>query len=101
MKALQTWLATQEVTIPILNLSAIQSVQDSIIGKLSDAIYAQVVTVIDVTAIRFMDDAHQSAYEKACSKLLVIAHDKGIDSQEFINARDNAKKALSQFVALY
>ena len=63
-------------------------------GKLFDAFKE----FIDVTIIPFKNAEHQKAYDLASVTLKIIAHDHGVDSEEFRKARDENKQKLSDFV---
>lgn len=52
---------------------------------------------VDVSFIKLKNSEMQTAYDKASVTLMVIAHDRGIESEAFKNARDAAKIALSRF----
>lgn len=53
---------------------------------------------VDLEAITLVNAEHKRDYDKASVVLKIIAIDKGIDSDEFKKARDNAKIALSKYV---
>ena len=65
---------------------------------LGDELYDHLKLAIDVGAIVFVNREHETAYQKASVTLKIIAHDKGVDSDEFKKAREEAKIALSKFV---
>lgn len=52
----------------------------------------------DVTAIVFLNAEHKSAFDKAISTLRVVASDKGINSPEYQDARDNARETFQKFI---
>lgn len=57
-------------------------------------------TTIDVAAIKLLNAEHASAMQDASVRLAVIAHDKGINSDEFKKAREADKIALSRFTRI-
>lgn len=65
----------------------------------TDKFYNGLVLFIDVQAISLVNQAHKIAYDKASITLKVIAHDKGIESKEYLDAKENAIKALAKFVS--
>jgi len=67
------------------------------VNTISNYIFSGITQVVDIGAIQLLNDAHQNAYVKSSVTLKVIAHDKGIDSKEFNDARDQALIALSAF----
>lgn len=87
-----------EGAVPFLAFPVINAIEDVVIDAISDYLFNQFITLIDVTAIKLVNAAHQAAFDRASITLKIIAHDKGIDSPEFQKAREDAKLALSQFV---
>lgn len=69
-----------------------------IIKNLSDKLYEGLVLVVDLQAIIFVNEVHRAEYNKALIKLRGLAQTKGIDSPEFLEAREDAKSALAHFV---
>lgn len=94
IKAGEIWL---ESDVPFLSLPVVKQAEEEIINFLSDSLFDQIVIFVDISAIKLVNSAHQSAFDKASVNLKIIAHDKGIDSKEFQEARDAAKIALSKF----
>lgn len=89
-----------EGVVPALNLPVLKQAEEGVVQVISDALFNQLILFIDITAIKLVNSAHQSAYDRASIELAVIAQDKGIESDEFKKARDVAKAALSQFTYL-
>lgn len=98
MPALKAGETVLEGWAPLLALPVLKQVDEFVIEQVAEYLFSQLVTLIDVTAIRLVNAEHQVAYDQASLKLKVIAHDQGINSDAFKAARDDAKKALSQFV---
>ena len=71
---------------------------NSFIRLITDKLFDLFKTSFDLQAIVFINDQHKDAFTKAMVTLKIIAHDKGIDSQEFRKAKENAKEYLAQFV---
>ena len=91
----ETALFTQ---VPILAAPVLGTLDRAIISDISDWLFETLRLVLDMTAIKFVNQINQAAYDKAALNLSVIAHDKGITSVEFIQAREKAKIALSNFI---
>lgn len=87
-----------ESAVPLLALPILKQVGEETIDLIADALFNQFIMIVDVTTIKLVNAEHQAAFDKARVTLQIIAHDKGIDSPDFQNARENAKAALSQFV---
>lgn len=84
--------------VPLLAFPPVKWILSFLITKFTDQFYEAVKLQIDMQSIIIKNAEHLSAYNKASATLKIIAHDKGIDSEEFKNARENAKLALSKFV---
>lgn len=91
-------IAALDAEVPAFAVWPLSTLTNSTIHALSSYLFSQIKLLVDVTAIQLINDAHESAYQAASLKLAIIAHDKGVDSNEFIQARNAAKIALSQFV---
>lgn len=83
---------------PYLAVWPIRPVVSGLIDMYSDRFFGRFKQTIDVNVIPFVNDAHRAAFDRAAVTLQVIGTEKGTDSPEFKNARENAKLALSQFV---
>lgn len=83
---------------PWMNIWPIAPIIKAIIRKISENLYEKIYLFVDMTEIRLANHAHEIAYKEVSLKLAVIAHDKGIESNEFKIAREAAKKSLSVFV---
>lgn len=84
--------------VPVLNVWPLRGIVTGIITLFTDKMYSLMKLLIDVTAIKFTNGEHQRAFDSAAVKLKIIAHDRGIDSDEFRKAREDAKASLSRFV---
>lgn len=71
---------------------------DYIANYLGDWIFSKIKMAIDIEAIKFINHKAEENFKKASVTLSIIAHDKGIDSDEYKKARETAQQALSQFV---
>lgn len=87
-----------EGAVPFLALPVVKQLDEFAIEEFTDWVFSQVVLFVDVTSIRIVNAEHQAAYTTAFINLQVIAHDKGITSPDFLEARENAKASLNKFV---
>ena len=83
--------------VPFLALPVIKQLDEAAIGAITDALFNQLVLFVDVTAIQLINSAHQSAYDQASEQLVIIAQEKGLDSDDFKKAQATALVALSRF----
>jgi hypothetical protein len=86
-------LQAAESEVPFLSLPVIKQV----VQLISDFIYSEIVLFVDITTIRLLDQQHQSAYERASEQLVIVAQEKGTNSNEFKTAQAQALLALSRF----
>ena len=56
------------------------------------------VKMVKIETIQIQDEIHQKSFERAQLKLKIIAKEKGIDSQEFKDAREKEKQALRKLI---
>lgn len=71
---------------------------NQVIRYFTDKLYQLFSLQFDLVAIAFINEQHKTAFEKSVITLKVIAVDNGVDSPEYLKAKENAKEALSQFV---
>jgi len=90
--------ATARTTLPFLNWPILSTVFESLVNKGSEWLFDKIIVSIDVSYIRFIDPIHRAAFDEAQLKLKLIAHTKGVESEEFKKARDEAKSRLSTFI---
>jgi hypothetical protein len=69
-----------------------------VVGIFTDKLYEAFKEVVKVEAIAFHNAGAQRAYTAAVLELRELASGPGIDSEEFKLAREQHKKALSEFV---
>lgn len=72
----------------------------ALVSLIGNAIYEKTTLYVDIGAIKFLNDKQQKAFDEATTKLAVIAHDKGTDSDEFKQAREQAKIDMSNFTRI-
>lgn len=91
----ESWL---ELHVPFLALPIIKQLDEVAIESITNAIFRQIIQVVDVTAIQLVNATHQAAYDSASEQLLIVAEEKGTQSNEYKKAQADALAALSQFV---
>lgn len=84
--------------IPFLAWGPVGIIVKWLIMTLGDKIFEAVKLQIQLEAIVLRNAAHQKAFEQAATNLRIIAVDRGVDSEEFKNAREAHKKALAAFI---
>lgn len=89
-----------EGAVPALALPVLKQLDEGAINAISDWLFNQIVLVMDVTAIKLVNQAHQTAYDRASLELAIVAQEKGVTSDEFKKARDLAAAALAKFTQL-
>lgn len=85
------------VVVPLLGWGPIGFVVTWFATRFANQIYESVKMAIQLEAISLRNESYKRAFDAAHAKLAVIAYKKGIHSPEFRQARDESKKALSQF----
>lgn len=93
------YLLTLAKSVPWL--SPLMFILTPLIRYVSDKAYKYFVLFFDVQAIKIMDNKAQSHYEQESIKLYIIAHEKGINSNEFIKSREVAAIAQSKFTMFH
>ncbi len=96
--SLQVGLAALFTYVPVLNVWPLRRVITDVVQFIGDKLFFALRELIDVSAIQLRNAVHQRAFDRAVVTLKIIAHDKGIESPEFMNARENAKIEFSKFV---
>ena len=97
IQAGEVWI---EGAVPFLALPVIKQLDEATIGAITDALFNQIVLVIDVTAINLVDAAHQSAFDSASERLAIVAQENGITSDQYIAARDKEVVAMVAFTRM-
>jgi hypothetical protein len=84
--------------VPFLMWGPVGMITGFIVGKILDLVYDAVKMAVNLEVIRFKNEGLQKEFDSASLKLKLIARDKGVTSPEFLSARENHKKKLSEFV---
>ncbi len=86
-----------ETAVPLLDVPILKQLDEEAIKLLTDWLFNRWVLVVDIASIHLVDAVKQSAYDSASLNLKVIAHDKGISSDEYSKARDAVLADQSRF----
>lgn len=84
--------------VPLLGWGPIGYVISFFAMKYADQLYDAVKLLIQIELIVFRNKETEKAFNTASVKLKIVARDKGLDSAEYKEARDEDKKSLSQMV---
>jgi Flp pilus assembly pilin Flp len=71
----EVWI---EGAVPFLDLPVIKQLDEATISALTDAIYNQLVTLVDVTAIKLVSTDLQNKWTSASEALALIAQEQGV-----------------------
>ena len=96
--ALKAALASLFIQAPYLAVWPIKQIITGLVGWISDVLFSKIKLLIDLQAIVILNEKHRREYTIAVLNLRAIADTNGIDSAEFKEARENAKKHLSKFI---
>lgn len=90
-----------DILITSLSISP-QGILAVIITKLiiivANKLYPIIVQMVRIESVVLTDEVHQKSFERAQLKLKIIAKEKGIDSQEFKDAREKEKETLYKLI---
>ena len=64
----------------------------------ANKLYPIIVQMVRIESVILTDEVHQKSFERAQLKLKIIAKEKGIDSQEFKDAREKEKESLYKLI---
>jgi len=95
LRAGEVWLEGQ---VPFLNIPGVKDVDEAVLKAVADYIFDQLRLVLDVTAIKFVDAAHEAAYEKSSVTLKLISMEKGRASPEYEEARKHAEEEFALYL---
>jgi hypothetical protein len=87
-------LVEAEMTALGLNFFPVNVILRYIMGR----VYGRFRKTADTSAIPLLNAEYQRAFNSAAVTLKIIARDKGVDSNEFKIAEENARLALSRLV---
>lgn len=95
IRAGEVWI---EGAVPFLALPVIKQLDEAAINALTDALFNQLVILVDVTAIRLVDAEKQTAWESAMDKLTIVASEQGVNSDAYKQALAAEAATFSKFV---
>ena len=95
--ALQGALASLFTAAPWLNVPPLRQIVTGVAELAGNKFYAYLRLGVDLGAISFMNAEAQRQLDRASVTLKIIALNKGIESEDFKRARDEARRALARF----
>lgn len=94
IKAGETWIETEA---PVFSAPILKQIEEGTLNEITDYMYSMIVEFIDVTAIRLVNAAHQSAFDHQSLQLKIVAQESGVGSDAYKAQRTKALAALSAF----
>lgn len=91
-------LAALYVSQPWLNVPPINWALNYLVPLFADHLYASAKLFINLEQIRFLNSVNQRDFETSSILLRDIAKEKGIDSQEYIDAHKKEVDAFSHLI---
>ncbi len=80
-----------------LSFGPIAFIITAVVGLVADKIYAALKEIINFQYVLLLNEQHHAAFVEANQSLRKIAKEKGIDSEEYRNARSKRRSALAIF----
>jgi len=77
----------------------LQPILRSLFSLFANRLFDGLRLSVDLSAILIMNSVAKQEYDKSLVRLKIIAHDRGIDSEEFKKEKALAKIALAKFVS--
>ncbi len=69
-----------------------------VVRNFAEKLYQALKLAIDLHAIAFLNADHRKSFDSESLRLKVITIEKGVNSPEYLEAKEKAKLALSKFV---
>lgn len=91
----EVWI---EGAVPFLNLPVIKQLDEAAIQGITDAVFYQIITFIDVTAIKFVKAELQNKWSTASESLALIAQEQGATSDAYKQALAVATTDFAQWI---
>ena len=88
-------------SVPFLGWGPLGMLVGWAVGIFGSMLFEAVREAVQLEVIVLRNEAHRKAFAAAATNLKAIARDKGPDSNEFKEARDAHRKALSEFVQFH
>lgn len=95
INAFLTWLFT---AAPWLNIWPLKPIVAGVTNLILNKFYGFMVLFADLKAAKIINENHRRSFEKASVVLALIARDKGIESEEYKNARNDAKEHFKSLI---
>ena len=70
-------------------------------GSISDTVFETIKLNIDLAALKFMDSNTERHFNDSIVKLKLIERDYGVESKEYKEARDDARKIFAAFIRFH
>jgi hypothetical protein len=86
------------IAAPWLNIWPLRQITTGLAQLVTDDLFNEFRKWVDVTALPIINLELRKKFDQAAVTLAVIAHEKGIESPEFLNARETAHEAFARFV---
>lgn len=96
-KAVDAGLASMFASNPWLAAWPFGPLVKALTDKFSEYVFNSTTLFVDVTDIKLSNKEHQDTFIKSSITLSIIAHDKGVQSDEYKTALKNAMDAMSKF----
>jgi hypothetical protein len=88
------------IEAPYLNVWPLRQIITSFTNLMSDKLFEAMTLFVDVSVIKLKNEAHHKEYVRESTKLAIVLHEKGINSDEYKKAREKARLALSRFTVI-
>ena len=96
--AIDAALAALFAYCPYLNVPPLRQIINGLTKLIANTFFTYLRLVVDLSAIKLVNAEHQTAFDSASVRLRIISYNKGINSPEFLKAKEEAKIALAKFV---
>lgn len=98
VKTSEVALASVEATIPIIDTTVFQGLEDDAIQAITDAFFSYLVTLIDVASIQLVNASLQSKWQTASESLSIISQEQGVSSSAYQQALAQAASDFASWV---
>ena len=83
---------------PYLAVPPLKQIISGVGRMATDGLFKFLKLFVDVSAIKLKNAVAQHEYDNASVRLMIVAIEKGVDSEEFRKANEADKAALAKFV---
>lgn len=87
-----------EGAVPVLAAPILKQLDEAALNALSDYFFEQLRLLLDLSAAQIVGAARAQVFTDASIQLKIIAHDKGVDSDEYKAALAKARANFSAFI---